>query len=46
MIWEEIENELRAREERQHERDGKCDDVRGDFVRWLLEEFDKYENPS
>ncbi len=38
-IWEEIEEKLMAAESRQRERDGKCDDERGNFIRWLLRKF-------
>jgi len=38
-MWDEIEDKLRAAEQRQQECDGKHDDIRGEFARWLLEKF-------
>lgn len=38
-MWDEIEERLRQIENEQHERDGKCDDVRGEFARWLINKF-------
>lgn len=40
-IWDQIEEILEDREIAQRHRDGKCDDERGDFARWLIEQFDK-----
>lgn len=36
-----VEEELTRREQAQHERDGKCDDLHWEFAMWLLERFDK-----